>query len=131
MVAHFYIDVQAATYSGISCSIGEESYGTRMVSEKVDENIASQATPRVECSPAMLLAIGRYETTKVMRQIIEGLHGIKPPTRTRLIQLGEIELSLNARLDELTLRIPCTKSAGEGIYITRELSNLFYPYRII
>ena len=127
MVAYSYMDVQAATYSGISCSIGEESYDTQMVSEKMDENIGSQATPRVECSPAMLLAIGRYETTKVMRQIIEGLHGIKPPMRSRLIQLGEIVSSLKARLDELILRVPCTKSAGEGIYITRELSNLFYP----
>ena len=99
------MDVQSATNFGLPCSISEEYYDYQTGHEIPDKNVGS---------PAMLLAEGRYETARVMRQILEGLHDIKHPIRRRLVELGKILSNLKVCLAEMILHIPAKGPPEKG-----------------
>jgi hypothetical protein len=119
-----YLDVQTTISSGLQPSCGSSSLeyhcDSSMVSELRDEDIRSSGSHRPargeKASSAMLLSIGRHETTKVLRQIIERLYGIRNPTITDFEELSMVVKRLNATIENLIARLPA-KGIPEKGYI--------------
>lgn len=112
------MDVQSATSFGVPCSISEEYYDYRIGRGVPDKNVGS---------PAMLLAEGRYETAKVVRQILGGLHDMRLPTKSRLVELGKIVSTLKVRLDEMIMRIPAKGLPEKGFVSLGEKESSTFP----
>ncbi|KAL7270116.1 hypothetical protein RUND412_007186 [Rhizina undulata] len=90
-----------------SASISGSSHSSRSgISQgrKFSNVSAEQILSRT--SPAMILAIGRYESTLLLRKIVCRLFGIKPPKKSDLCEMGEMIFALKAKLEEKIARIP-------------------------
>ena len=108
-----HLDIQGAIATGLPPLGGssEDQFDTRMPSELRDELIGSDlvASDRESAnasSPAMILAVGRYETTVLLRKIIVRLLGIKPPRKDDITEMGQMIHGLKAKLEERIARIP-------------------------
>lgn len=106
-----YLDVHTAALSGLPPLSGSSDYNydTRMITENGDEDLrsndGSEPTHSRRRPTATLLAMGRYEAAKVMRQMLERLYGIKPPTRNDFNELAKAVSRLQLRLDAIISRI--------------------------
>ncbi|KAI5795782.1 fungal-specific transcription factor domain-containing protein [Geopyxis carbonaria] len=125
-----HLDIQGAIATGLPPlgGSGEDQFDTRMVSELRDECIGSAVFPdtpvcsargspaaegapyceypKTKTSPAMILAVGRYETAILIRKIITRLLGIKPPHKTDIVELGEKIYNLKTNIERKIARIP-------------------------
>lgn len=123
-----YLDVRGAIAAGLAPLGGSDKsqFDTKMVSEQRDEYIgtstgnltpqrslspgespsAPTAGPRSRMSPAMILAVGRYETTIILQKIITRLYGVRPASIHDVLQLGEQVHALKSQLEGRIARIP-------------------------
>ncbi|CCX15257.1 Similar to Uncharacterized transcriptional regulatory protein C139.03; acc. no. Q9UTN0 [Pyronema omphalodes CBS 100304] len=122
-----HLDIQGAIATGLPPLGGssEEQFDTRMPSELRDELIGVDSpedlpTSGSRYSPTMVLAVGRYETTALLRKIVVRLLGIKPPTKEDMTEMGSMILGLKSKLEQKIARIPTREevymsavSAGE------------------
>lgn len=139
-----YLDIQGAIAAGLPPlgGSGEDQFDTKMVSELRDEYIgcaspgnptprrspspadspmsSTSSTSRSKTSPAMILAVGRYETTILLRKIISCLLGIKAPNKHDLAQMGEMIYTLKSKLEARIVRIPARGLPELGFIPPRE-----------
>jgi len=106
-----HLDIQGAIASGLPPLGGssEDQFDTKMVSELSDEFVGCEPSDSCDAnqnSPAMILAVGRYETAQLLRKIIVRLLGIKPPRKADIAEMGQMILGLKGRLEERIARIP-------------------------
>lgn len=125
-----YLDVQGAIATGLPPlgGSGDDLYDTKMVSELKDEYIGlppgapepvtamSAHLPRCQefykdkletrTSPAMILAVGRYESTLLLRTIITRLFAIKRSKKSDLMEMGKMIYELKTKLEARISRIP-------------------------
>ena len=104
-----HLDIQGAIATGLPPLGGssEDQFDTQMPSELRDEFIGSLAPPSAsQTSPAMILAVGRHETTVLLRKIIVRLLGIRPPKKEDVAEMGGMIAALKVKLDERIARIP-------------------------
>ena len=108
-----HLDIQGAIATGLPPLGGssEDQFDTRMPSELCDEFIGSDLVTSGRetantTSPAMILAVGRYETTVLLRKIIVRLLGIKPPRKDDITEMGQMIHGLKVKLEERIARIP-------------------------
>lgn len=125
-----YLDVQGAIATGLPPlgGSGEDLHDTKMVSELKDEYIglASGAPEPVKdvsahqlrcqefyneplesrTSAAMILAVGRYESTSLLRVIITRLFAIKGSRKSDLMEMGKMIYELKIKLEVRISRIP-------------------------
>ncbi|KAI5844402.1 fungal-specific transcription factor domain-containing protein [Morchella snyderi] len=125
-----YLDVQGAIATGLPPlgGSGDDLYDTKMVSELRDEYIGlapgapdpvTPMTPHnsrcqefhkekidIRSSPAMILAVGRYESTILLRKIITRLFAIRGSKRSDLMEMGKMIYELKMSLEKKISRIP-------------------------
>lgn len=125
-----YLDVQGAIATGLPPlgGSGDDLYDTKMVSELKDEYIglpSGASAPKTDMSvhhercqsfyeekldprtsPAMILAVGRYESTNLLRTIITRLFAIKGSRKSDLMEMGKMIYELKTKLEVRISRIP-------------------------
>lgn len=125
-----YLDVQGAIATGLPPlgGSGDDLYDTKMVSELKDEYIGlaagapepvtSMSAHHSRCqefypqplekhtSPAMILAVGRYESTSLLRTILTRLFAIKGSRKSDLMEMGKMIYELKMKLEVRISRIP-------------------------
>ena len=106
-----HLDIQGAIATGLPPLGGssEDQFDTKMVSELCDEFVGCEppdSSDATRNSPAMILAVGRYETVQLLRKIIVRLLGIKPPRKADITEMGQMIHGLKGRLEERIARIP-------------------------
>ena len=107
-----HLDIQGSIATGLPPLGGssEDQFDTKMVSELRDECIGSEHSQTPSTSPAMILAIGRYETAQLLRKIVVRLVGIKPPRKNDIAEMGQMVHALKLRLEDKIARIPTRRA---------------------
>lgn len=99
-----HLDIQGSIATGLPPlgGSGEDQFDTKMVSELRDEFVGNGGDVSLpsNTSPAMILAVGRYETAQLLRKIMVRLLGIRPPRKHDIAEMGQMVHGLKIRLDE-------------------------------
>jgi hypothetical protein len=126
-----HLDIQGAIATGLPPLGGssEDQFDTKMVSELRDENIGcessdSPAFDKNRISPAMILAVGKYETAMLLRKIIVRLLGIKPPKKSDVAEMGQMIYGLKSKLEERIARIPARGLPEMGFIPHEEVNGV-------
>lgn len=105
-----YLDIQGSIATGLPPLGGsaEDQFDTKMISDLRDDCIGNGVDLSLppSTSPAMILAIGRYETAQLLRKIIVRLVGIRPPRKNDIAEMGQMVHGLKLRLEDRIARIP-------------------------
>ncbi|RDL30002.1 uncharacterized protein BP5553_10629 [Venustampulla echinocandica] len=125
-----YLEVLATLTSGssLSHSSSEESYTTKIPQEFHDISIGlgrailDTSNQYAQSSSAMLLAIGRFEMTRVMRKIVEQCYNHRIPAKEDLRNLiAELEL-FQRKIDVLIGRLQVRGTPEHGHISTQLLT---------
>ena len=128
-----WLDVETSMLHGSQpcCSSYEAENNVKMVSEIRDEDnfmMTNSLVPRdlppspSATSVAMLLAIGRFETTRFKQFLVNSLHSARDLGQALFDKLVSAAKSLQMKLDKLMTRIP-TQGIPETGFIPSRLAN--------
>ena len=128
-----WLDVETSMLHGSQpcCGSYEAENNVKMVSEIRDEDnfmITNSLVPRdLPPSPSatsipMLLAIGRFETTRFKQFLVNSLHSARDLGQTLFDKLVSAAKSLQMKLDKLMTRIP-TQGIPETGFIPSRFAN--------
>jgi len=130
-----YLDVQAAVATGLPPLGGSDdsAFDTKMISELKDELIGvgelssvltqdeilaeeesirgsdqniEQQLSAMKTNTAMIAAVGRFETTLVLRRLVVNLFGLQPPDKQKITEMGAMISELRNKLSKRINRIP-------------------------
>jgi hypothetical protein len=127
-IIHLEVLATIASGSSLTYGSGEASYNTRMPHEFNDASMGSgkltigPSNQNAQASSAMLFAIGRYEMTRVLRQVIERCYSNLVPCKEDLgLLIAEMQQFEN-RIDGLISRLEVRGIPEQGHISTQLLS---------
>ena len=125
-----WLDLQHSIFKGLPmfCYTTEAQQNVAMVSERRDRDIANPQSADVStllsgpCSASMLFAIGRFETTRVERSMVNHLHSARRLEGEYLEKIQDSFKALLTTLSSLISRMP-TQGVPEKGMIPARLAN--------
>ena len=124
-----WLDLQHSIFKGLPMFCHNEAQrNVAMVSERRDKDIASPQCADVStllsglCSASMLFAIGRFETARVERSMVNHLHSAQGAEGEYLEKINDAFKSLHITLNSLISRMP-TQGVPEKGMIPSRLAN--------